>query len=1412
MASPALSAVTASSSIATIVPSTATRLRQAALIEHERRDRPLAPPMNSTAGSNRARGPRGGLSASASVPYLSSGASDLGKAARSGGTKGAGGGGDGFVPRSTTSADLFGGVRGTGSSASWAAGRRQSEQRGFGGGAVSWLTTAPAEPDGDTHNRYPSSTAASTSSRTTTSSLFPLDRDGHDRHPSSSTSALPERSSSMYRTASNTTSSSTGSSDFPRTPAQLSSPLGAVVYRSSGSRSPMPQLGARKGKEREHEPGRAAWHAGAPVLTAPTSPSRRPPSQVRGLAPGPSVADPRFAFPMRRGAGAPTSSGGGGGGGGSSHVMRPSRSQLVGLGFRSAEPQAQEVTRTSLEGRRRGSTGCGLGESSFVANLATRPFSGDHDRLADAAYPSYAATPTGLLPPHDSSPSLSTPSLVAPSPILPTSPVAPTFPAPATPPASARRPSRTRQRSRKRPERRHSASSSTSSDNRPLKVRSASVPNLRKAAVGSRRHERRPSIPLEPRDPRTGSLEADRSLPGSLRQGPAPAVFPSKATGGTSRHRPHASEPLLSVAAKPPVPPRTRRNIVPVSKCEALIGARPRLVVVDAPSSFGPFDGGDGERRPGAVDHRRARQGALTDADVDLLANDGLDGDDSSVRRVLRDGALLRAERAAGSDSAMRGVGFGLSLKLAEQQRKAGRRSLAVEQRKAERRRMRREVAQRRRREAAEAESEAERGDGWYERRVRVAPDYSPPMPSSFEPFAQLGRKLSIQRMRERRLSTGGGGASDGLGLGFVNALKRVRSRSHVRSASATSTADVVAVATAAPSRPSTPRTVRGQAIRHLHRASSVDSLYARTHAHAASPPQLPQLPQMAKSTMFHSLAATVEQVTTQYGEALTSPLDQPFQPADAMRRPSVMTQNAFLSLPPHLHHLLRSPEHQSYTPARPAPSAPSAPATSAPTRVSTPDSTASAARLSLALEEHLREASGSPVKALEDMPVESTAPLSWRSRDGSSQGSPTSRLASSRSAPALAEAAGLSRSPTDKQLSAMGMDHPYAQRSTGRSAARRQPSQLSLQSSTGSVVDLTSDGNWTELFFLQPRQPDIARAQPSVSIETVESASSGDTSRNFRFATAPTQNSPSSRYAGTSFAAVDSIPPATRPSTSHTAYLTAEEGLSSAASSPERHRLGPPVAAGSGLLLRPHPTPVQSTWASTSFAREYIGTASSGSLRLSGGSGSGGSSRSFLRVEGSDSERDEREHLPRREASPSSFMDVSPPPSPRSAKLPSGLTLPYSALSPFAPCFPPSPSLDVDVARTPTGTHLSIDSRHFISPGRTSNSPLMASDGSRFSTLEETMDDFPAPPLLDPSGPEQVKDDSAASDGDDEDEGDERQANDEVTISRRPRSIDSLRVHMARAPPPDVRALPVVGERPVSSQSWLDFSDSEGR
>lgn len=398
MASPALSSMTASSSTVTIIP-TATQLRKAALDQqHERRDPLPHSPLTTTSPASEASptvGAKGGISSSVSFPPLGSalfsgtGASTSGKSA--------------LLPRSSTSGDLFGASHHDGptTTQSWTSGQRQSEQRtgSLGNRATSWTTTGELSTGAHPvlafrtrlrlltghrltvaqgRGRERSSTVASSASRTTASSLFPRERGGHDRHPSSATSAPAERSSSMYRTASNTTSSSTGSSDFPRTPGHLSSSSGAVVYRSSTPRSPLLGPSSRKGKEREYEPDRSTWRAGVPVLNSPTSPALRSTAQVRGLAPTPVIADPRFSFPMRRG-GATSSSSGSGGASGSSQGLYPTRSQLFGLGFRSEETQPQLQSRTQMEprasgeeARRRGSAGSVLGDSSFVATLCAR--------------------------------------------------------------------------------------------------------------------------------------------------------------------------------------------------------------------------------------------------------------------------------------------------------------------------------------------------------------------------------------------------------------------------------------------------------------------------------------------------------------------------------------------------------------------------------------------------------------------------------------------------------------------------------------------------------------------------------------------------------------------------------------------------------------------------------------------------------------------------------------------------------------------------------------------------------------------------------------------------------------------------------------------------------------------------------
>ncbi|GJN89316.1 hypothetical protein Rhopal_002296-T1 [Rhodotorula paludigena] len=434
----------------------------------------------------------------------------------------------------------------------------------------------------------------------------------------------------------------------------------------------------------------------------------------------------------------------------------------------------------------------------------------------------------------------------------------------------------------------------------------ASLPNLRAVAEGDKR---RPSIPyaFEPRPPRTRSPGAERRSKDSLRRGATPIIFPSRPVGSISQHRHNPSAPPAVSAHKPPIPPRTKRNVVAAGAYEALTSRRPRFIVVDASPTSSPRGSFDASERDLSLlpttarrrvkGKRPAREGYLTEADIEELLDD--DAEHSSVRRVLRETERERAERAAWSDSAMRGIGFGLSLRLAGREMEQGRKSLAIEQRRAEKKALRKEVARRKRAEAAAAnggESEAELDNHGGRRRNRhfPAPDYSPPMPQSFDPFAQLGRKLSLSRSRERRRRAGeAGAASDGVGLGIVDAFWRKRSASHSRQASAVG---------AASAEPTTPRTVRGQPIRHLRLSGSVDSLNSRMHSSA---PVLPPLPSLQIDETFTSVEGNV---TTHFGEALTAPVDLPLQPVGEMRRPSVTAQNAFLSLPPHLHHLLRSP------------------------------------------------------------------------------------------------------------------------------------------------------------------------------------------------------------------------------------------------------------------------------------------------------------------------------------------------------------------------------------------------------------------------------------------------------------------------------------------------------------------------
>ena len=303
--------------------------------------------------------------------------------------------------------------------------------------------------------------------------------------------------------------------------------------------------------------------------------------------------------------------------------------------------------------------------------------------------------------------------------------------------------------------------------------------------------------------------------------------------------------------------------------------------------------------------------------------------DHSSLLRVLRENEESRKEREAWSDSATKTLGFGSKLGGFERRGSGkgtrGPANIAFGGGVREERKKARKDVEKKKRRAADSETETEGQKPTFGRRGSLQSQNgpngcSPPMPSSFEPFVQLGRKLSLSRTRSReKLVKGKGSVGSGSGLNGIYMGQGSEG-------------------------PASTRTVRGKPIRHLRGSNSVDSIYSRTHH-------------------LHSIARVQqEQVDpgTQYGQALS--FDDGNAPInEEHRRPSVTSQNAFLSLPPHLHHLLRSPERTSHEPSRAPPPPPSTipdlryprSLKEDPNRLST-SSVASAARLSLALETQL--------------------------------------------------------------------------------------------------------------------------------------------------------------------------------------------------------------------------------------------------------------------------------------------------------------------------------------------------------------------------------------------------------------------------------------------------------------------------
>lgn len=346
--------------------------------------------------------------------------------------------------------------------------------------------------------------------------------------------------------------------------------------------------------------------------------------------------------------------------------------------------------------------------------------------------------------------------------------------------------------------------------------------------------------------------------------------------------------------------------VAPVSLCEAVVLPHPRLQK-QSPKAKHRATSSD------ASSHKKGKARALSfgegdDSDVRTVERprrlflDDETGEDSSVRRVLRENEESRKEREAWSDSAAHALGSSWRARSATRGRGRRKRSeadeaevetstMSNEQRRGDLQRLRQE-----RERQAHLLAATDREDFEPPRTLfkPVTAEYSPPVAHSFDPFADLGRKLSVKRSLRHR---GRGRRSSGHATNSDTTGSTGRRGSHD---------------TGAQDRfvDSYPRFVGGQPIRHIRTSPSVDSLSPRLGA---------------------SIASTSEMGPTQYGEALSS-----VTPAPASPQPVKYKQNAAVSLPPHLHHLLRSPEApvtvlplmdmpqpDEYTPHRPPPSAP---------------------------------------------------------------------------------------------------------------------------------------------------------------------------------------------------------------------------------------------------------------------------------------------------------------------------------------------------------------------------------------------------------------------------------------------------------------------------------------------------------
>lgn len=458
--------------------------------------------------------------------------------------------------------------------------------------------------------------------------------------------------------------------------------------------------------------------------------------------------------------------------------------------------------------------------------------------------------------------------------------------------------------------------------------------------------EKRPTNSISVPDLRTAAAAAPSTAPRSTAGSP------------TSAPKPHSSGHVRSGSRKDSQAIAGAYGAVPVNLCEAWTFPRPRLAAVSPPPSL--IEGSELELFV-QEEERRLREGgkgkgrAVDPATAPLLGTTTSErevvfADQGSVRRVLRENKESQEERLGWSEEGRRS------------RRRSQRRKETSEGRRREESStdglgiswgaggatgsdIDRKIAERR---AQREREEREKIGGWNggegkgarqrlrstpttpttaSRQARPAGGDSPPIALSFEPFTALVdrvRNLSISRHRDRQPSFGGNDVGGGR-IGRKDSLSQARQVERKRSAS-----DAQALQSPLTS-------IRNLPIRHLRSSPSVDSLYLR--------------PNVLSRRM------TSEEGSVHVGQAISSAFPTSNSPV-----PSLPSQNAFLSLPPHLHHLLMpprdTPHHESFIPSRVAPPIPSDLPFSytPPSRRHSRTSSESSAALVIALDEKLRE------------------------------------------------------------------------------------------------------------------------------------------------------------------------------------------------------------------------------------------------------------------------------------------------------------------------------------------------------------------------------------------------------------------------------------------------------------------------